>query len=635
VPLYNIHKTYAGLKDAWVYTQNAEAKNMLVKMTDWMIDLTSGLSDEQMQDMLRSEHGGLNESFADVYEITGNKKYLQLARRFSHHAILDPLLKREDRLTGLHANTQIPKAIGYKRIADLEGNQEWSDAAKFFWDIVVKNRSVSIGGNSTGEHFNPTDNFSRMMRSIEGPETCNTYNMLRLTKMFFETSGDMNLMDYYERALYNHILSTQHPETGGLVYFTQMRPGHYRVYSQPHTSMWCCVGSGIENHSKYSEMIYSHKGDELYVNLIIPSILTWNEKRIEIIQENSFPDEPKTTFTVNPRRNTRFTMKLRYPSWVKENSLKVSVNGQNIPVQRSSDGFVTISRQWRRGDKVVMEMPMTVRVEQMPDKSNYYTYFYGPVALSAKTGTDDLRSLFSDDSRMGHVAHGRQIPMKDMPIVVGTPESLATHVTPVAGKPLTFKLTNTYPEEKWRDLELVPFFRVHESRYMIYWPQATQAELAEIKNRLEQDEKESLQLNNITIDRVTCGQQQPESDHFIQFESSTTGFIDDIHWREARRFFSYELKNSEHNANYLYISYFDRDRRRNFDVLINDRLIHTFNLTGEKEDNVVAAIFEIPEELRQQETLTVRFAAHPQSATGKITEVRILRDKISTQNMAQ
>ncbi len=635
VPLYNIHKTYAGLRDAWIYTQNEEAKKMLVKMTDWMIDITSGLSDEQMQDILRSEHGGLNETFADVYAITGDKKYLTLARRFSHQAILDPLLKKEDKLTGLHANTQIPKVIGYKRIADLEGNNEWSDASKFFWDIVVKDRSVSIGGNSTGEHFNPTDDFSRMLRSIEGPETCNTYNMLRLTKMFYETSGDKNLMDYYERALYNHILSSQHPETGGLVYFTQMRPGHYRVYSQPQTSMWCCVGSGIENHAKYPEMIYSHKDNELYVNLFIPSKLSWKEKQIEIIQENRFPDDDKTTITVNPKKKITFTLKLRDPSWVKENTLRVSVNGENYPAMRSDDGFIAINRQWKKGDKVVMEMPMTIRVEQMPDKSNYYTYFYGPIALAAKTGNEDMTGLFADDSRGGHIAHGRQIPMKDLPIIVSTPDSLTTLVTPVTDKSLTFTLTNLYPENKWGSLELMPFFRLHESRYIIYWPQATKEEFAGIRRKIELEEKEMILLDGITIDKVTCGEQQPESDHFIKSENSSTGFIDDIHWREARGYFSYELKNKEHNARFLYVSYYDKDRKRNFDIFINDQKIRTIYLTGENEDHPVAVLCKIPENLQKEELLTIRFSAHPQSVTTKITEVRILRDKITTYNMPQ
>lgn len=219
VPLYNIHKTYAGLRDAYLYAGSDLARQMLVALTDWMIDITAGLTDQQMQDMLRSEHGGLNETFADVAEITGDKKYLELARRFSHKVILDPLVKDEDRLTGMHANTQIPKVIGYKRIADLAQNDkdwnhasEWDHAARFFWNTVVNHRSVCIGGNSVREHFHPADNFTSMLNDVQGPETCNTYNMLRLTKMLYQTSPDIRFADYYERALYNHILASQQPE---------------------------------------------------------------------------------------------------------------------------------------------------------------------------------------------------------------------------------------------------------------------------------------------------------------------------------------------------------------------------------------------------------------------------------------
>ena len=306
VPLYNIHKTYAGLRDAYLYAGSDLAREMLIALTDWMIGITAGLTDQQMQDMLRSEHGGLNETFADVAAITGDKKYLELARRFSHKVILDPLIKDEDGLTGMHANTQIPKVIGYKRIAELSQDDnvwnhatEWDHAARFFWNTVVNHRSVCIGGNSVREHFHPANDFSPMLNDIEGPETCNTYNMLRLTKMLYQDSPDSRFADYYERALYNHILASQEPDKGGFVYFTPMRPGHYRVYSQPETSMWCCVGSGLENHTKYGEFIYAYRKDTLYVNLFIPSQLTWKEQGIILRQETRFPDDDKVTLRID------------------------------------------------------------------------------------------------------------------------------------------------------------------------------------------------------------------------------------------------------------------------------------------------------------------------------------------------
>lgn len=315
VPLYNIHKTYAGLRDAYLYAHSPLARRMLVSLTDWMIDITSALSDEQMQDMLRSEHGGLNETFADVAAITGDGKYLTLARRFSHQAILDPLTKDEDRLTGMHANTQIPKVIGYKRVAEVARTDknwgydaQWDHAARFFWNTVVRHRSVCIGGNSVREHFHPANDFSSMLTDVQGPETCNTYNMLRLTKMLYQDTPRADFADYYERALYNHILASQEPQKGGFVYFTPMRPGHYRVYSQPETSMWCCVGSGLENHAKYGEFIYAHRQDTLYVNLFIPSQLSWKERGLQLTQETRFPDSGQVTLRLDKAPKQAFTL---------------------------------------------------------------------------------------------------------------------------------------------------------------------------------------------------------------------------------------------------------------------------------------------------------------------------------------
>lgn len=633
VPLYNIHKTYAGLRDAYLIAGNEEAKEMLVKMTDWAIRLVSNLPEEQLQDMLRSEHGGLNETFADVAAITGDEKYLELARKFSHQLILNPLLHQRDELTGMHANTQIPKVLGFKRIADLENNESWEEAARFFWETVVENRSVCIGGNSVSEHFNPVDDFSRMISSIEGPETCNTYNMLRLSKMLYQTSKDKKYVDYYERALYNHILSTQHPHTGGFVYFTQMRPGHYRVYSQPHTSMWCCVGSGMENHSKYGEMIYAHTENELYINLFIPSSLHWKEQDTEIIQENNFPYEANTRFTVNPRKTKQFTLQLRYPEWVAGGEVKITVNGKPYPVEKMN-GYIPINRKWKKGDNVVMDMPMTVRAEQLPDKSGYYAFSYGPVVLAAKTGTDDQDGLFADDSRGGHVARGKQIPLKNMPLLVGDPDELASFVSPVPGKPLTFRLTNLSPEQYASGMELVPFFGLHASRYIIYWPQATEEEAEKIRLEQEKQEAERLKLDAVTEDKVVCGEQQPESDHFIESEDSKTGVFEDTRWREAKGWFSYKLKNKDRKARYLYVNYFNNARSRNFDILINDKRLKALSLTGDKADKLQTLIVPIPENVSRNETLTVKFAAMPGSMTAKIAEVRILSQFVGEQEYA-
>lgn len=626
VPLYNIHKTYAGLRDAFLYAHNEKAKEMLIKMTDWAIRLVDNLTEEQIQDMLRSEHGGLNETFADVAAITKNPEYLKLARKFSHQVILNPLLARKDELTGLHANTQIPKVLGYKRIADVDSDKEWSEAAHFFWDSVVENRSVCIGGNSVSEHFNPTDDFSAMINSIEGPETCNTYNMLRLAKMLYETNLDKKYLEYCERALYNHILSTQHPETGGLVYFTQMRPGHYRVYSQTHECMWCCVGSGIENHGKYGEMIYAHSDDNLFVNLFIPSRLNWQEKQVEIIQENRFPDEERTFLTINPKEKTDFNLLIRHPDWVKDGELNIFVNGVRKQAKKNPNGYVSIRQNWEKGDILKIELPMHIRVEQMPDSSNYYAFFYGPIALAAKTSTDNLDGLHADDRMGAHIAHGPRIPLQEIPFLVAEQERLTDCLSPVEGKPLTFRLANLHPAGKWDSLELVPFFRLHNSRYIIYWQQATADKVTALQQAVRQKEEEKRQLEEITVDHIIAGQQQPESDHFIRFENSATGYTDGVHWRDAWGWFSYKLRNKGAKDKFIYIAYLNYDRNRKTDIFINGNWAKSVHLHGD-EDGVQHIVLLLPANDNKDE-IVLRFSAGEGAATMKVTEVRLLDKEI-------
>ncbi|HUF08404.1 MAG TPA: glycoside hydrolase family 127 protein [Rhodothermales bacterium] len=501
VPWYNLHKLYAGLRDAYLHAGIKDAGGMLVALANWTLELTTDLSDEQIQTMLHTEHGGMNEIFADVAAITGDPKYLQLARRFSDRRILDPLLREQDELTGLHANTQIPKVIGFERIAELAADTvkpdtgSWEDAAAYFWDTVVNNRSVAIGGNSVREHFNDPGDFESMVTDKQGPETCNTYNMLRLTRLLYQAHGSSDYVDYYERALYNHILATQHPEHGGLVYFTPMRPGHYRVYSQPDEAMWCCVGSGIESQSKYGAFIYAHRDDELFVNLFIASTLDWKSKGIRITQETGFPDEEVTTIRID--QTGSFTLNLRHPGWVERRTsnverptsdtstssgqavvprtsrgMTIAVNGMPQDVQVQSNGYVRIARDWQVGDQVHVTLPMHARLEQMPDDSGYYAVLYGPIVLAAKVDPFEGEQLnfLADDSRMGHVAEGPVCPGDAVPTLEIASDDISGKLVPAPGESLTFRAPDLI-RGPHHDVTLIPFFRLHDARYVVYWPE--------------------------------------------------------------------------------------------------------------------------------------------------------------------
>ena len=619
VPLYNIHKIYAGLRDAYLITGNKDALKMFLDLTEWMYNLTEGLTEEQLQDMLRSEQGGLNEVFADAAALSGDTRYLDLAKRFSHKYLLDFLIAKEDKLTGMHANTQIPKVIGYKRIADIEGNQTWNEAASFFWETVVEKRSISIGGNSVYEHFHPAEDFSSMLTSEQGPETCNTYNMLRLSKMLYTTSADSKYMDYYERALYNHILSTINPIQGGFVYFTPMRSGHYRVYSQPQTSFWCCVGSGIENHARYGEMIYSHKADEeLVVNRFIPSTLKWGKTVIE--QINNFPAEEGTTLLINPKKASEFTVSIRVPEWTSGDRMNPRVNGEAVEGV-IEEGFLKIDRKWTKGDRLTVDLPMSLRAVQLPDMSENYSFMYGPMVLAASLGKEDQLGMYADDSRGGHIAAGKKLPLNEMPLIVGEKEDMLSHISKVEGRPLTFRMTGLAPL-KYKELTLVPFSSLHECRYMVYWPLVSEDEWKARLAKQEMDEKARIALEMMTADKVTCGEQQPESDHFANVANSVNGDNDGRHWRRTRNegWFSYVMNPKGKTIQHIRIVCQGQEGNE-ATVLVNE--VEAGNFRTMTPGNEEMHLVPVPAEFQNADLMTITIKGIEGKSTPMIYEVRL------------
>ena len=625
VPLYNIHKTFNGLKDAWIHAELPQAKRMLIELTDWFLNITADLSEAQIQDMLRSEHGGLNEVFAEVYAITSDKKYLKLAEDFSQHALLKPLAANEDILTGMHANTQIPKFIGFERISQLEEAKNYHDAASNFFDNVTTQRSISIGGNSVREHFNPVDDFSSVVSSEQGPESCNTYNMLKLSKLLFEDTSEEHYIDFYERGLYNHILSSQNPD-GGFVYFTPIRPGHYRVYSQPETSFWCCVGSGMENHTKYNELIYAKKEDKLYVNLFIPSEVGWDEKKAFLTQITNFPEEASTELIWNSKKKTKATLMLRYPQWVKVGELKVYINDKLQKIDTTPGSYVSLERKWKNGDRIKMELPMHLSLEELPDDSGYVSVKYGPIVLAAVTGDEDQDGLFADDSRGGHIADGPFLPLTEAPMFLSKDgENLLNEIKPVEDKPLHFTAPKLFYPETYSELVLQPFYKIHEKRYSIYFKKQTPEGLAEVQRKLEEKQKAEAYLREITLDFVAPGEQQPESDHGILSENSNSGLNQNKHWRDATSWFSYDLRNKEAKAKTLRVTYFGKDAGRNFKIMINGTVIAEPHLKGTRGNEFFEVDYTIPQELAaNNEILTVRFEAEEGSTTAGIYGVRLL-----------
>jgi DUF1680 family protein len=625
VPWYNLHKIFAGLRDAYLIGNNKQAKEVLIKLTDWADQELAGLTEQQIQTMLNTEYGGMNEVCADVAAITGDKKYLILAKKFSHQAILQPLETHQDKLNGLHANTQIPKVIGFERIAEVDHNPDYNTAAKFFWETVVNNRTISIGGNSVREHFNPSGNFISMIESEQGPETCNSYNMLRLTKMLFSNEPNGKYMDYYERTLYNHILSSQHPDKGGFVYFTPIRPQHYRVYSQPDDGFWCCVGTGMENHGKYGEMIYSHSSNDLYVNLFIASELNWKEQGVRLIQTNNFPFEERSNLEIKISKPKTFKLYIRQPSWVKDGGFMLTINGKPVTAVKNSSSYVSISRKWNPNDKITILLPMKDELQRLPDQSNWVSIVHGPVVLAAATDTTNLSGLEANGSRFGHVASGPLYDLTKAPLLVDNGENITQELTPVKGQPLGYHISNMIHQPEYKNIKLVPFFEVHDTRYMLYWPIAKAADIQKREQELADEDQGVVALARRTVDQVSPGEQQPESDHFMESNNSQTGILNNMHWRNATGYFSYKLKFNP-SVKSLRIAYPGQEKDKNFTIYINNQKLAHLTLDGSLGDKITYKSYAIPDQLKSYTgTVVVKFVADAGSVTGSIYDVRLLR----------
>ena len=627
-PFYNLHKMYAGLRDAWLYCDNEKAKSLFLGFCDWAIDLTAGLSDEQMEHMLGNEHGGMNEVLADAYAITKDEKYLECAKRFSHKRLFTPMSQRQDCLDNMHANTQVPKVIGFERISELSGNEIYHTASAYFWDVVTGRRSLAFGGNSRREHFPSNDACTDFINDIDGPESCNTNNMLKLTENLHRRNPEARFADYYELATFNHILSTQHPEHGGYVYFTPARPRHYRNYSAPNEAMWCCVGTGMENHGKYGQFIYSKKGDALYVNLFVASELNWKEKGVKLRQETSFPYSESSKITLTEGKG-KFTMLVRYPGWVKPGEFSVTVNGEQVPLISGPSSYVAIDRKWKKNDVVELTFPMHNSVKYLPNVPQYIALMHGPIMLGMKTGTEDMAHLIADDSRFGQYASGKKLSTDQAPILINNDiESIANQLQPIPGKPLHFTLTTRMENPIHNELQ--PFFEIHDSRYMMYWLALSEDNYKGHLAQLAKAEQERQALEASTVDKVQPGEQQPETDHRMETDQSFTGNTNDCFWRDANdgHYFSYLMQTQGQENIALRLKYWGVGewKSHEFDIFVDDVLVKSVNNTGKyRISEFKYEVYDIPAELLKGKTqVRVKFVAKPGKQIGEIYEVRLI-----------
>ena len=631
-PFYNIHKMYAGLRDAWLYCGNEQAKNLFLKFCDWAVDITRDLNDEQMEKMLGNEHGGMNEVLADAYAITGEQKYLDCARRFSHRMLLVPLENGKDCLDNMHANTQIPKVIGYQRIAELAHDVQYHNASEYFWEIVTRQRSLALGGNSRREHFPTKENCIDYINDIDGPESCNTYNMLKLTEDLNRVKPNGMYGDFYETAMFNHILSAQHPQHGGYVYFTSARPRHYRNYSAPNEAMWCCVGTGMEDHGKYGQFVWTHdkgvkaENDALYVNLFVASELNWKDRKMVIRQQTAFPYAETSVVEVAKGKGT-FILKVRKPSWCENFTVKgVGFDADSY----EENGFVCMKRKWKKGDQVKISMPMHAYIKPMINVPQYVAIMYGPILLGMKTGTEDMRGLIADDSRFGQYAGGKKLALDEAPILLPKHlDDIAKDLKPVPGKPLHFKLATRM--ENAIDGELQPFFEIHDSRYMMYWLALGENDYKAYMQKLADEEKARQALEARTVDKVNPGEQQPETDHNMEADVTERGNTEGVFFRDARdgHFFSYLMQTKGETNLSLQLKFWGQDewRTSEFDIYVNDKLLCSVNNSHRWRTTQFKTVdYAIPSEfVKGKKEIRVKFVAHKGKQVGQIYGVRLVK----------
>lgn len=600
VPWYTLHKLFAGLIDAYRLCDNEQALTVVTRLADWVDETTHNLTEDQWQKMLACEHGGMNESMADLYQITGNQKYLMLARKFYHRAILDPLAAEHDELQGKHANTQIPKVIGAAKIAALTGDDKFATIAKFFWQTVVDNHTYVTGGNSLGEHFGPPGKLNDRLGN-NTTETCNTYNMLKLTSALFSQEPAAKYADYAERALWNHILASQDPQTGMVCYFVPLQAGGRKPFQGPE-AFTCCSGSGMENHARYAEYIYAHSDDTLYVNQFISSDLNWQDNGIRLTQHAELPERGHARLEIHCVGDQQFSLAVRHPQWATQ-GFRITINGNSTDDFSKPGSFVRIARTWHDGDVVEIEMPLELRLESMPDNASRVAVFSGPILLAGLVddqATTLLPTLVTD----------------------GRPVQEWLHAT---GEPLEFRTDGV---GRPIDYTLRSFYAIHDRPYVVYWDVFTESEWQRRKQAYEAEIERQRELDARTVDLFTIGEMQPERDHNVQGEKTDAGEYGGRKLRHAwdGGWFSFDVDLPDEGPADLVITYWGSETgARTFDVLINDHKLATQALHMDKPDKFWDRVYPLPEaETTGKSKATVKFQAHPGNYAGGVFGVRVV-----------
>ena len=609
VPWYTMHKIMAGLINAYKFTENKKALEVASRLGDWVYSRTSQWDENTQNTVLNIEYGGMNDCLYELYKYTKNENHLSAAHSFDEMSLFEPLYNKEDILNGKHANTTIPKIIGALNRYTVSGEEYYLKVAQNFWDIVIDNHSYITGGNSEWEHFGEPDILDAE-RTNCNCETCNTYNMLKLTRELFRITGKKKYADYYENTFINAILSSQNPETGMTTYFQPMATGFFKVYSSETEHFWCCTGSGMENFSKLGDSIYYKDDEGLYVVRYTSSSVEFKEKGLKITQK---ADLPNVTFKISGKGQADIV--LRVPDWCADKT-SIKINSAETEV-KAEEGFIRLSREWQDGDVIEYTIPMTVRAFSLQDNENAVAFKYGPWVLSANLGNNDMLTSTTGVNVT--------VPLLDTSvsdIILIKEGSIKKWLSSIEeklirrGDTLNFKLQGTD-----RDFTFSPHYMQHKNRYGIYF------RLADASTVIPENKADKY----VAIDSFPVGNDQYEFSHNLKCESSNSGNHMGLIFRDAAPdgYFSYDMKVDETGKNYLKVKYFSGDVGRTFRILVDGKLLEAVSVENKNPNGFYDAYYEIPEELTDgKDKITVTFEGSGSSYVGGIFDkLSVVKEK--------
>jgi len=602
-PWYTLHKTFAGLRDAYRHTGNETALAVAVNFAGWAEKYLAPMDDATIQRMLACEFGGMNEMMADLFADTGDKRWLDLSYKFEHKAVLDPLKHGDDPLSSLHGNTQVPKLVGSASRYAYAGNKDDLTAATVFWDRVVNHHTFATGGHGKDEYFREPDKLGNITEGRTA-ETCNVYNMLKLTRKLFALQPDIRYAEFHERALFNHILGSMDSDDGATCYMVPVGSGVRREYADMHRSFTCCVGTGMESHALHGLGLYYESGDKLYVNIYAPSTAQWESAGVKLTMETSFPEGETVTLKLDLRESKSFTLALRRPSWAGE-GFEARVNDKKV-AQRLQSGYVEITRTWIPGDEITLTLPKSLRLERLKDHPKKAAVLWGPLVLAGDLGAAPRRGDDGDGDGVRALAPD--------PVALVTDRPVTEWLKPVAGKPGVFQasgIARTISTQEPLDVEFSPFFSMHRRTYAAYWELLTPAELTTRARELAAERERARALDAATISSVTIGDRESEKTFNQQGVETSVIRTDGRSGRRAIRWFSYDLPVKAQTMVTLVATYnSDQRRPRSFDVLIDGEKIASETQSQNSVSRFYDKEYVIPAELmRHKEQLTVRFEA--------------------------